>query len=200
MTPRHATVTLGALCRAVPRRPLLLAAGAAPVAVAGVVGLGGGHRGAILALQASTVALAGAAVTLLDEPRGLLDALPTTRARRRALVLGAGLPALAALWVLLLVVGGADRDEAAALTVQLAAVTCVALGLGARDGDPARAIAGVALAFGAGRVLFGAQLFPAGTEAAHWMGARGWWTAAACAGLLLLAIASRDAATPRHRR
>jgi hypothetical protein len=114
-------------------------------------------------------------------------------------VLAAGLPALALLWALLLVMGGADRVEAAALTLQLTAVTSVALGLGARDGDPARAVAGVALAFGAGRILFGAQLFPAGTEAAHWAGARGWWAGAACAGLALLAAAGRDPAAPPLR-
>jgi hypothetical protein len=200
MTARSALVTLGALCRAVPRRPFTLAAGAAVVAVAGTAQLGGGHRAAILALQAATVALAAAAVTLLDEPPGLLDALPTTRGRRRALVLAAGLSALALLWAGLLEVGGAAGDEAAALSLQLAAVTAVSLGVGARGADPARAVAGVALAFGAGRVLFGAQLFPAGTEAAHWAGARGWWAGATGAGLLLLMLASRDAAAGPLRR
>jgi hypothetical protein len=198
MTARHATVLLGALARAVPRTPILLAASAA---LGGVVALAelGGDRGAVLALQASTVALAGAAVTLLQEPRGALDAVPTTRARRRALVLGAGLPPLALFWMALLVVAGIGfgGPEAAALTLQLTAVTALALGLGARGGDPARAVAEVALVFGVARVLFGPQLFPAGTEAARWAGARGWWAGAACVGAALLAAFSRDAAVAR---
>jgi hypothetical protein len=46
-------------------------------------------------------------------------------------------------------------------------------------------------------VLFGPQLFPTGTEAAHWAGARGWWAGAACVGAALLAAFSRDAAVAR---
>jgi hypothetical protein len=195
MSAQHAAVLLGAQARAVPRMPVLLATGAA---LGGVVVLSEitGERGAILALQASTVALAGAAATMLDEPRAALDALPTTRARRRAWTLVAGLPPLALLWIVLLAVAGIGPGgaESAALTVQLVAVTALTLGLGARGGDPARAVAEVALAFGVGRVLFGPQLFPAGTEAAHWAGARGWWAGAACLGVALLVAFSRDAA------
>ena len=76
-------------------------------------------------------------------------------------------------------------------------MTALALGLGARGGDPARALACVALTFGACRVLFGPELFPTGTEAARLTGAAGWWVGAACAGLLLLAAFSRDAAARR---
>ena len=201
MTARHAAVLLGAQARAVPRMPVLLAAGAA---LAGVALLSGvtGPRGTLLALQASTVALAAAAVTLLDEPRAVLDALPTTRARRRAAALAAGLPPLALLWVVLLAVGGlgSGGPEASALTLQLVAVTALALGLGARGGDPAHAVAEVALAFGAGRIFLGPQLFPAGTEAAHWAGARGWWAGAAGLGIALLVAFSRDAARGAGRR
>lgn len=193
MTARHAATALGALARAVPRRPVLLATGAALGAVALAVTVGG-HRAAIAALQGSTVALAAVAVALLDEPRAALGALPTTLARRRALLLSAALPPLALLWMALLALGGVGGAEADALTVQLTAVVALALGLAARGGDPERALAGVALAYGAGRVLFGPQLFPAGIEAAHWAGARGWWVGAACAGLALLAVFSRDAA------
>jgi hypothetical protein len=196
MTARHAAVLLGAQARAVPRTPILLATGAALAGVVAVSALGG-DSAPLVALQASTVAIAGAAVTLLEEPRAALDALPTTRARRRALVLAGGLPLLALLWMALLAVGGVDAAEASALTLQLVAVTAVALGLGARGGDPARVVAQVALAFGAGRILFGPQLFPAGTEAAHWAGARGWWAGAACAGVALLVAGSRDVAVPR---
>jgi hypothetical protein len=200
MTVARIAITLRALARAAPRGPVAAALAAAPAAVVLGVALGG-HRGAILALQASTVALAGAAVTLLREPRAALDGLPTTLATRRALLLAAAAPVLALVWSALLALGGAGRAEASALTLQLAAVTALALGLGARGGDPARALAGVALAFGAGRVLFGPQLFPAGTEAAHWAGARGWCVGAACAGLALLAAGSRDAlARARPRR
>jgi hypothetical protein len=190
MTARHGAAVLGALARAVPRGPILLGTGAALAGVAAAAGLSD-HRGAVLALQASTVALAGAAVTLLDEPA--LDAVPTTLARRRALLLGAGLPLLALVWMALLAVGGVSGEEAPVLTLQLAAVTSLALGLGARGGDPVRALVGVALAFGIARVLFGPQLFPAGTEAAHWDGAARVWAGAAGAGLLLLAVFSRDA-------
>jgi hypothetical protein len=184
-------VTLGALVRAAPRAPVLLCTGAALAGVAIAAALGG-HRGAVLALQASTVALAGAAVTLLEEPRAALAGVPTTLARRRALLLSAALPPFAVLWAALLALGGADGGETQALTLQLAAVTSLALGLGARTGDPARALAGVALAYGAGRILFGPELFPAGTEAAGWSGATAWWAGAVCAGLALLAAASRE--------
>jgi hypothetical protein len=184
-------VTLGAVARAVPRGPVLLCAGAALAGVTAGTALGG-HLGAILALQASTVALAGAAVTLLQEPRAALDGVPTTLAHRRALLLSAALPAFALLWLALLTLGGAGGSDAEALTLQLAAVTALALGFGARGGDPARALAGVALAYGTGRILLGPQLFPAGTEAPGWSGAAALWAGAACAGLLLLAASSRE--------
>jgi hypothetical protein len=181
-------VTLGALARAVPRAPIGLCAGAALAGVAAGSQLGG-QRGAVLALQASTVALAGAAVTLLDEPRGALGGVPIGLARRRMLLLTAAVPPLALLWLAMLALGGIGGGEAGALTLQLAAVSALALGFGARSGEPGRALAGVALAYGTARILFGPQLFPAGTEAARWSGA---WAAAACAGLLLLAAFSRD--------
>jgi hypothetical protein len=186
------TVTLGALARAVPRVPVLLCTGAALAGVVAVAELGG-HRAAIVALQASTVALAGAAVTLLEEPRAALGGVPTSLARRRALLLSAALPLLALLWLALLALGGTDGGEARALTLQLAAVTGLALGFAGHGGDPARALAGVALAYGAGRILFGPQLFPAGTEAAAGQaGTAVLWAGAACAGLLLLAASSRE--------
>ena len=184
-------VVLAAVARAVPRPPILLCCGAALAGVATISQLAG-HRGALVALQASTIALAGATVTLLAEPPAALDAVPTTLARRRALLLSAAVLPLALLWIALLTIGGADGGEAFALSLQLAAVTALSLGLAARGGDPGRALAGVALAFGAGRILFGPQLFPAGTEAANWSGATGWWAGAACAGLALLAASSRD--------
>ena len=149
--PPLALVVLGALVRAVPRAPVAGLTGVALVAVPAVAWLGG-HRGAIAALQASAVALAGVAVTLLQQPRGATDAAPVTIARRRALLLGAALGPFALLWIALLALAGVDGGEARALTLQLAAVTSLALGLGARGEDPARALAAVALTFGACRV------------------------------------------------
>jgi hypothetical protein len=185
------TATLGALARAVPRTPVVVCAGAALGGVAALSALGD-HRVALVALQASTVALAGIAVTLLEEPRAALGGVPTTLARRRALLLSAAVPPLALLWLALLALGGSTGDEAWALTLQLATVVSLALGFGALGGDPARALGGIALAFGAGRILCGPELFPAGTEAARWSGAAPLWAGAAGAGLLLLAAYSRE--------
>ena len=67
---------IGALLRAVPRAPILVLTGSAVVGVVTVSSLAG-HDGALVAVQASTVALGGAAVALIDEPRGALDAVPT---------------------------------------------------------------------------------------------------------------------------
>ncbi len=188
-----ATVVLAGVLRAVPHVRVLggLAAAAAAVATGALLG---GHRGAVLALQASTVLVAGVALALIDEPRDALQALPTSLPRRRALVLAVGLPLLAAAWAALLHGGGSSGAEAAALSVQCAAVVALSLGIGALTGAPTLGIAGVALAFGTGRIAFGDQLFPAGTEAARWAGAAGWWLAAAGAGTALLIAGSRDPA------
>ena len=176
---------IGALLRAVPRAPIVLLTGSAVVGVVTVSRVAGAD-GALVAVQASTVALAGAAVTLIHEPRGVLDAVPTRLARRRTLLLAAGVPPLALVWLGLLALAGVDGDYVAALTLQLATVTSLALAAGARGGDPAASLAAVAIAFGAGRILFGPQFFPAGMETARW------WLAAGCAGLLWLAAFSRD--------
>jgi hypothetical protein len=189
MIARHAT-TLAVLVRAAPRRRVLAATGCAAVAVA-TTSMLAGQRASIAALQVSTVALAGAAVTLLQEPCTMLDALPTTRARRRALLLAFSLPLLALAWLALLAIAGVGGAQAGALTLQLAAVAGLALGLAGRGGDPARALVGVALAYGAARVLLGPELFPAGTEATRMAGAGGMWLGVACAGLALLVVSSR---------
>jgi hypothetical protein len=164
---------------------------AAAVVGVGAVSALAGERDALVALQASTIALAGAAASLLDEPRAALDALPTTVARRRALLLAGALPLMGLVWCGMLSGAAVGSAQAGLLTLQLVAVVALALGLGAR-GDVARAVAGVGLAFGVARVVLGPHLFPAGPAAAHWISARGWWAGAACAGLALLVGASRD--------
>ncbi|WP_028066312.1 hypothetical protein [Solirubrobacter soli] len=175
-------VVLGALVRAVPRGPVAALAGSA-VAGVGVVSALWSAPAESLALQAATIPLAGVAVTLLQEPA--LDALPTTLARRRVLLLGAALVPLAALWLALLALTATAWVDARVLTLQLAAVTSLALGLAARGGDPVAVVAGVALAFAAARGLLGPPLLRTDVSA-------GWWLAATAAGLLALAAFSRD--------
>jgi hypothetical protein len=180
---RRDVVVLGALARAVPRGAVALPAAVAVVGV-GVAGAVGSGRTGLLALQLATPALAGSAVALLQEP-GAPDAVPTTLARRRGLLLGAAAVPLVALWVVLLALAGAGSADAGALTWQLAAVTSLALGLGARGGDPVQVVAGVTLAFAAARGLTGPSLLTTDVTALWWIGAIG-------AGLLALAAFSRD--------
>jgi hypothetical protein len=172
---------IGTLVRAAPRAPILLLSATAVIAVASAATIIGDDA-ALVALQTSIVALPAAAVLALDEPP--LAAVPVSRVRRRAWLLAAALPALSLVWLALLRLGGVDAHEAGPLTLQL--VTVTALSLAAGSVTPA------ALAFCAGRVIFGPRFFPAGTEAASWSGATGWWAGAACAGLLWLAVTSRD--------
>lgn len=165
----HVTV---AVLRAVPRAPIVVAVGTAFAAV-GVLGEVAGQDGAFVALQVSVVALACAAVTLLDEPP--LPALPISLPRRRVRSLGVGLPLLALAWLALLALANVDGADARLLTLHLAAVVALSMATGS--------VVGVALAYCVARVFFGSQLFSAGS---------GWWAGAACAGLLGLAASSRD--------
>jgi len=172
---------IGTLVRAAPRAPILWLSATAVTAVALAAAIIG-DDGALVALQLSIVALAAAAVFVLEEPP--LPAVPVSKAHRRVLLLAAGLPVLGLVWLALLRLGGVDAHEAGALTLQLATVTALSLAAGS--------VTPVALAFCCGRLIFGPGYFPAGTEAAGWSGATGWWAGAACAGLLWLAVTSRD--------
>jgi hypothetical protein len=175
-------VLLGALVRAAPWGAVGVLAGSAFAGVAAVAALGSAAA-ALLAVQAATIPLAGIAVLLL--PDRSPEAMPTTLARRRALLLGAASVPLALLWLALLALAGASSAEAGALSRQLAAVTALALAIAARGGDPVQAVTGVALAFAAARGVFGPSLLTLD-------GAPAWWLPATAAGLLALAGASRD--------
>ncbi|RKQ90337.1 hypothetical protein C8N24_0138 [Solirubrobacter pauli] len=158
------TVTV-ALLRAAPRAAVLAPVGGAAAAVVALTQVD--EQAARMALQASTIALAAAAVALLDEPP--LPGVPVGKAQRRVRLLAAGLPALGAAWLgLLALVPG---EDGARLSLHFAAVLALALG--------AESVVPVALAFCAARV--GAPEL-----------ADAWWTAAACGGLLALAARSRD--------
>ena len=125
-------------------------------------------------------------------------AAPVTKApgARRCSLLGAALAPFALVWLALLRLGGADADEAARADAAARDGDALALGSALAAGSRPRAVARRVPS--AAAASFGPEFFPAGTEAAGWSGAAGWWAGAACAGLLLLAAFSRDGRLTDH--
>jgi hypothetical protein len=174
------TVLAGALLRAAPKRPAVLACVLAP---AGILALGSGH--AALALELAALALAAGFAPLLAEEPGTAAPAPVSRALRRALVAALCVPALALAWVLVLALASGPSGLA---TAQLCALTVLAAAACGQASDAG--VTAVALSFGAARLVLPERLFPVAAPSS----AIAVWLALAVAGGAALALGWRDPA------
>jgi len=150
----------------------------------------------------------GTAYLLDDSARAVTDVAPRSRLRRRAGTVIAGLGLVAAAWapVVLFLHGRTATTPVAALTWELAGLSCLCVAASAVAGRRGDAEPGNLVAAGVGLLLVGlvvtqpalhlSVLALTGEEPVH----AGWWASVVVVSLAIATLASRDPAADGLRR
>lgn len=187
----------------VPWSPLLAAASAA-LGIAGLAALRPSEELGWHAVRVAAAALAGGAGYLLDDAAApLTGATPERLWRRRRAVVLPGLGILSVGWALVaaLMEGRLPALPVLGLTLEMAAMACLALGAAAvlfrrSEESPGAVVAPALLLAVVGTIMAdpGPVLPIWATPGEHWVTGRAWWAGFAVLGVAALLVASRDPA------
>ncbi len=182
--------------------PPLLAAGAGAAGICVLAALRPSEELGWHAVRVAAAALAGGAAYLLDDPAApLTAAVPERLGRRRQAVVIPGLAILSVVWAMaaLLVAWRLPVLPVLGLTVEVAAMACVALGAAAvlasrGEQAPGVVVGPVLLLVVVGTIIFDpAPVVPIwALPGEHWVTGRLWWGAFAVLGMVALVLASHD--------